>query len=156
MVDFVCYRGDMMDSSRINKLKELQDLEQHKIIETVLNLWNTTDDDIEAISGKTGVSRKEVEIVLISHMSSKITVLPTPINQPKFIKVDDKYVCVDKIISIEPVVNISAYSYMNSPVVASPLQMSSKIAFMNGSSLTFKETVDEIIKKIQKATNGEK
>lgn len=55
-------------SSRTVKAKEI--IEDQNIIE-VLNLWNNSNDDINKISEKTGLSKKEIDMILISHEATK-------------------------------------------------------------------------------------
>jgi len=150
-----------MESSRVNKLKEIQDLEQHKTIETVLTLWDTTDDDIETISNKTGLSRKEIELILLSHISSKINVLPIPTNEPKFIKIGDKYIFIDKILWIESIEinqavpspsNYGTSVYQITPVAKT---IKSKIWIVNGQQILVEDSSDEIMQKLQKVIKGE-
>lgn len=153
-----------MESSRISKLKELQNLDQHKTIITVLTLWNTTDDDIETISSETGLSRKEIELILLSHASSKINVLPIPTNEPKFIKIGDKIIFIDKILWIENIAINQVNSVSSSPsygtsvfqIAPASKTMKSKIWIVNGQQILVEDSADEIMQKIQNITKGEK
>lgn len=97
-----------MISSRVSKLKELQ---SHDRVMDVLNLWNTTEDDIETISNKTSLLKREVELILLTLEATKLVENQKDIkkpHQPKFIKTSDMYFNVDNIVALKEI-NEDAY-----------------------------------------------
>jgi len=90
-----------MISSRVSKLRELQ---SHDKVMDVITLWNTTDDDIETISNKTSLPKREVEMILLTVEATKLLgnqkeiTIQKP-NKPIFIKIGAAYYNVDKISS---------------------------------------------------------
>lgn len=92
-----------MISSRVSKLKELQ---SHDKVMDVLSLWNTTEDDIETISNKTLLPKREVELILLTLEATKLVENQKEIkkpHQPKFIKTSDMYFNVDNIVAIREI-----------------------------------------------------
>lgn len=92
-----------MISSRVSKLKELQ---SHDKVMDVLSLWNTTEDDIETISNKTSLPKREVELIILTLEATKLVENQKDIkkpHQPKFIKTSDMYFNVDHIVAIKEI-----------------------------------------------------
>lgn len=89
-----------MISSRVSKLRELQSHDQ--IIE-VLNLWNTAEDDIETISNKTLLPKREVELILLTYEATKLVNDKKDSQQNvkhnrRFVEIGGAYFDIDKIV----------------------------------------------------------
>ena len=122
-----------MISSRVSKLKELQ---SHDKVMDVLSLWNTTEDDIETISNKTLLPKREVELILLTLEATKLVENQKEISKPNlhtFVKIVDIYFNVDNIIAIREI-NENEYK--------------SKIFTNSDNNWRTTETIEKIIKSL--------
>jgi len=91
-------------SSRTNKAKEIMD---NQNVAEVINLWNTTKDDIQTISNKTGLTKKEVDMILISHEATKLN--KQIYKKPNYVKFDNAVIDISRIVAVYQKEEIEKY-----------------------------------------------
>ena len=130
-----------MISNRTKKAKEM--LGNKNILE-VINLWDTTDDSIDVIAKKLTLTKKEIELILITYEATKMLKgIKLKETKENLIKINDTYLNYDEILTIEPVIREA--------------KESSEIYFKaDGGNLSFIGiTCDEIYKKIKEKKENE-
>ena len=156
-------------SSRTAKAREL--IHNQNIVE-VLNLWNN-EDDINTISTKTGLSTRDIDMILITHEATKML---------KGIKTKPEFVCFPEVLLdkneivavVKKIVNSNTYvnpfdAYRVSPFDTTPtisrnrqpptgeLTSNVEIIVRSGKSVVLENiTFDEVLKKLNLELSDDK